>query len=463
MAILVIAVLLSAAGGYGYHQAGLRAFNDLMGAFSIDVPATAFLHNLRLTSIGVSIALFLVIAGVAVSVSLIHFRRIIDREAVQRRLEESEKRFRDFAEATSDWFWEQDENLRISFVSENLVSRRLLATEASQVGKTRREIITEGVSDEQWRAHEADLAARRPFHHFRFQRVDANGETRHVELNGRPIFDNGGRFLGYRGTAKDVTAEIANEIELTRRVEEHTAQLRRVQEELLHKERLSTLGQLTATIAHELRNPLSAIRNTAFTIAESAARQGLRLDRPITRLERSIARCDRLISDLLEYTRLREPTRMPLPLDSWLSSVLDEQALPDGMVLERDFGAADVLAYVDPELLRRVIVKLAENAVQALDEMPEGGRTLSIRTRATTSAMTIAIEDNGPGIAPDVMEKAFDPLFSTKSFGTGLGLPTVKQIVEQHGGTIEIVSELGHGARVLVSLPLVPAAKELAA
>ncbi|HZT87642.1 MAG TPA: ATP-binding protein [Stellaceae bacterium] len=439
--------------------------DDLMGAFSIDVPAGAFLHDLLTTSVAIAALLFFVIAGIALWVSLVQYRRFVEVEAAQRRIEESERRFRDFAEASSDWFWEQDAALAISFVSQNPLTKRLGATPADEIGKPWLEFVARGSTEAELQAHAADLVARRPFSHFRLQRIDDAGETRHVELSGKPFFDETGGFLGYRGTATDVTAEIAYEIELARRVEERTAELKRVQDELLRKERLSTLGQLTATIAHELRNPLSAIRNTAFTIAESAAAQGLRLERPVTRLERSIGRCDRLITDLLEYTRLREPVRMPLPLDSWLASVLDEQTLPEGTVLRRDFHAPDILADVDPELLRRVVVKLSENAVQALDEVPEGGRTLTVGTSADGSTISIVIEDSGPGIAPDVMGKIFDPLFSTRSFGTGLGLPTVKQIVEQHGGSVEIVSELGRGTRVVVTLAQAPApiAEELAA
>src|SRR4029077_17039469 len=132
--------------------------------------------------------------------------------------------------------------------------------------------------------------------------------------NGKPFFDSAGRFKGYRGTARDITAEIANEIELGRRVEERTAELRLIQGELLRKERLSTLGQFTATVAHELRNPLSAIRNTAFTIGESAAASAVPAERPLARLQRSIGRCDGLISDLLEYARVRELKRARLAL-----------------------------------------------------------------------------------------------------------------------------------------------------
>ena len=222
----------------------------------------------------------------------------------------------------------------------------------------------------------------------------------------------------------------------------------------MKKERLSALGQLTATVAHELRNPLSAIRNTAYAIRETAGPDALRFERPLARLERSILRCENLISDLLHFTRPKEAKRAALVFDRWLSEVLDEQKLPDSIMLERRLEAGGTLVSLDAERFQQVAINLLENAVQALDanEAPDAARRIRVATSAADQ-VEILIEDTGPGIPAEVLPRIFEPLFSTKSFGTGLGLPTVKQIVEQHGGTIAITSEAGHGARVRILLP----------
>jgi PAS domain S-box-containing protein len=435
--------------------------NDVMGAFSIDVPAGAFLHGLRLQCIGIGLGLFLALAAVGLKISRLHYRQLAERERTQVRVKQSEERFRDFAEISSDWFWEQDANLRFVSLS-SAVARSGLAADA-HLGKTRREVVHHGVTEQQWQEHQADLDARRPFQNFRFQRPGPGGDFRHISVSGKPFFDAAGDFGGYRGTAKDVTMEVQNELELARRVETRTAELRAAQEELLRNERLSTLGQLTATVAHELRNPLSAIRNTVFSIAEAIAAHGLRLDRPLGRLERSIGRCDRIIADLLDYARTRELKRASMPLERWLVEVLDEQSVPPGIALRHEFGAPGLHATIDPDRLRRVVINLVENAAQARAELPpEHKREIVLATRAGADHVEIEVRDTGPGIPPDVLPRVFDPLFSTKSFGTGLGLPTVKQIVEQHGGTIAIDSSPGGGTRVTVTLPL-PHAEELAA
>jgi signal transduction histidine kinase len=225
--------------------------------------------------------------------------------------------------------------------------------------------------------------------------------------------------------------------------------------ELLKSERLSVLGQLTATVAHELRNPLSAIRNTLFTMKELVKGAGIKVDRPIARMERSIERCDRIISDLLEYTRHRALNLSRVNFDRWLAEVLAEQTMQPDVTLVTEMGAADTVAALDSDRFRRVFINLVENAGQALGEVPaEQEKRITVRTRAVDADLVIEIEDTGPGIPPENLARIFEPLFSTKSFGTGLGLPTVKQIVAQHEGTISLTSEVGRGTCVTVRLPL---------
>jgi signal transduction histidine kinase len=231
--------------------------------------------------------------------------------------------------------------------------------------------------------------------------------------------------------------------------------------ELLKSERLSVLGQLTATVAHELRNPLSAIRNTLFTIRELAVNSGIKLDRPVARMERSIERCDRIISDLLEFTRNRELNRTSVSFDRWLAGVLAEQNVSPSIVSTTELTAAQAVVPIDPDRMRRVIINLFENAAHALAELPtDHEKRITAHTGADDGELVLVIEDTGPGIPPENLARIFEPLFSTKSFGTGLGLPTVKQIVNQHGGTIVVDSEVGRGTRVTVRLPLDAAAME---
>jgi len=240
------------------------------------------------------------------------------------------------------------------------------------------------------------------------------------------------------------------------RIEERTQELHAAQDELLKKERLAVMGQVTATVAHELRNPLSAIKNSAFMLKQIVAGGGSPQERAITRIEHCVERCDRIVAELLDYTRARDLRLTVRGLDEWVRELAAELTPPPGGTIDLDLRAEGSNVKLDPDRFRRVIINLVDNAVQAIGEANADGKRprVTLRTRALEHAVELEIEDNGPGIRPDVLAKVFEPLFSTKSFGTGLGLPTVKQIVEQHAGSVELTSVVGQGTRASIRLPL---------
>ncbi|HUZ74033.1 MAG TPA: ATP-binding protein [Stellaceae bacterium] len=251
---------------------------------------------------------------------------------------------------------------------------------------------------------------------------------------------------------------------LERRIEERTADLRSAHEQLVLKERLSALGQLTATVAHELRNPLGTIRNTLHAIKLSPAAGEPHLSRPLERMERGVVRCDRIIANLLDFTRVRELKLTTTAADAWLAGALAEQRPGDGIALVQKLGAPGCRLRCDTERMRQVVVNLIENAAQAIaqaDPAPRQ-RLITVGTDMRDGDYVVTIADTGPGIPADVLPKVFEPLFSTKSFGTGLGLPLVKQILAQHGGAIAIASEPGNGTRVTLRLPCAVAAQDAA-
>lgn len=395
---------------------------------------------------------------------LVEARRMA--EAAQAKAWTSEARFRDFADAASDWLWEQDENLRFSYFSSEAFSGSR-ETAKKHLGKTRREVGNAVLSDAGWDAHEADLAARRPFRNMVTKRYAPDGKLRYTSTSGRPFFDEHGKFRGYRGTARDVTKEMLAELDLERQVNERTEEVHALQRKLVEQERRATLDQLTATVSHELRNPLSAIRNSIYVIANTARAGNLSIERPLDRIDRSLRRCESIIAQLVEYSQIRALQRQSVRIDKWLTKALDEQVLPDGIALTVELGAPRQMVSCDPDHLRRVIAALIENSVQAIerawnDQPDRGPQRITVRSRVVGERMEIEIADSGPGIAPDVLKRMFEPLYSTKPFGVGLGLPLVKQILDYHGGGIDITSELGHGARAVIWLP-VAAAEEIAA
>ena len=246
---------------------------------------------------------------------------------------------------------------------------------------------------------------------------------------------------------------------LEKRVEERTVELRAAQADLLRQERLATLGQLTATVSHELRNPLGVIRTSNFIVGDGLKEITPRVQRALERIDRSVIRCDRIIDELLDFTRISGLEPEPTPIDAWLDGTLKEQALPAEITLRRDFGLAGTTVPFDRDRFRRAIINVFDNACQAMtgevgrEAADADNAVLSVKTQRKNGRVEVIFEDRGPGIPADVLPRIFEPLFSTKGFGVGLGLPVVKRIMEQHGGGIEIDGAGTSGTRVCLWLP----------
>ncbi len=287
----------------------------------------------------------------------------------------------------------------------------------------------------------------------------ARGERRIWDFRTAPLgrLPDGRRFV--ISMAVDVTERRMAHDELERRVEERTAELRAAQADLLRQERLATLGQLTATVSHELRNPLGVIRTSNFIVRDGLNEITPRVQRALERIDRSVIRCDRIIDELLDFTRISGLEPEPTPIDAWLDLTLKEQALPAEITLRRDFGLAGTTVPFDRDRFRRAIINVFDNACQAMtgevgrEATDADNAVLSVKTQRKNGRVEVIFEDRGPGIPADVLPRIFEPLFSTKGFGVGLGLPVVKRIMEQHGGGIEIDRAGTSGTRVCLWLP----------
>ena len=241
---------------------------------------------------------------------------------------------------------------------------------------------------------------------------------------------------------------------LEQRIEERTVALESVQQELLQKGRLAVLGQLTGTVAHELRNPLATLGTSFETLKRRTKTTEPSIQRIHQRIERNIRRCERIIADLFDYTRTLPLELERTQMDTWLAATLDEYDLPESVRLDLACGAASATARIDRARFQQVIINLVDNACHALLEhySDEGGARLDVTTKVAGGDIVLEITDNGPGIEDELKQKVFEPLFSTRAFGVGLGLPLVRQILEQHEGSIELVDGPQGGTRAIVKV-----------
>jgi two-component system sensor histidine kinase PilS (NtrC family) len=231
-------------------------------------------------------------------------------------------------------------------------------------------------------------------------------------------------------------------------------ELRTLEETMRRAERLATVGQLAAGIAHEIRNPLASISGSVELLGRGPTASDD--DKALMAIVvREIERLDRLIRELLEYANPRPRTLVEVDVVAVLTEVIQvmRQDRSQGEVaLVAELPATPVTISADPGQLRQVLWNLCRNAAEAAATSGEGG-TVTVRARADAIGVSIEIEDDGPGIAPELVGRIFDPFFTTKKRGTGLGLATSHAIVTEHGGTLDVRSQPGRGTRLVVRLP----------
>ena len=284
-------------------------------------------------------------------------------------------------------------------------------------------------------------------------------------ITAEPVKDADGNLTSAVHIVRDITErKLAEEIlkkyseQLEEMVEDRTQELREAQEQLLRREKLAVLGQLAGSVAHELRNPLGVIKNSAYFLnmilddSDPEVKHGLQI------LNREVGRSDQIIKSLLDFARSKPPDRQELNVNDVVRETLSQNVVTESIKVDSQLDETLPTIFADPTQLRQVFDNLICNAIQA---MPEGGR-LGVGTSKVSEGppksewIAVSITDTGVGIPQENLEKLFEPLFTTKSKGIGLGLALVKDLVEGNGGSIEVESNdtPGKGSTFTVRLPI---------
>jgi two-component system sensor histidine kinase HydH len=238
-----------------------------------------------------------------------------------------------------------------------------------------------------------------------------------------------------------------------RRVARAHADVEATQSQLVRSEKLAAVGQLAASVGHELRNPLAAVRNANVYIGKKVKASGVdpKVIQFVDLIERELDACGKIIGDLLDFARERPLVTAPIALHALVDEAI--AVLPATEIEIRNRVDPKLpLAEIDREQFRQVILNLMQNAVEAMETRGSGKVTIEA-SRTAEGSWRLVIEDDGPGMPPDTVTKIFEPLFTTKVKGTGLGLAIVAGIVKRHGGVIRCESRLGRGTEFIAEWP----------
>jgi two-component system, NtrC family, sensor kinase len=302
--------------------------------------------------------------------------------------------------------------------------------------------------------------------------VEANAALGRMDLehpveirSSRELWELARSFNAMRDRLGEAMAQIrrASE-ELEAKVQERTEQLRQAHQRLLQADRLASLGQLAASVAHEINNPLSGVLNYSALMGRILKEDGVPPDRVaefrafLERVSEQTARAGRIVSDLLSFSRRSKPHRAPADLGAIVRgtvSLVSHKLRLSGVEAELHLDADLPPLACDTSQIQQVVLNLVMNAAEAA--RGEGRVVVTARRSGDGRSLLLEVADDGEGIAPEALDRVFDPFFTTKAEGKGLGLglAVVYGIVEAHGGTIDVRSAIGQGTTFTVKLPLV--------
>jgi PAS domain S-box-containing protein len=374
---------------------------------------------------------------------------IEELKCAEQALRESEGKFRGYAETASDWFWEIGPDYKFTLLTENAFGSDPTGRIGTACWDHALDLETE---PEKWRVVRETLESRNPFRDFVYCCVGGNGSPIYVKASGKPVFDTNGEFRGYRGTGTDVTAT-------TRAREEHE-KLRQLESELAHMNRLTMMGELTASLAHEITQPIATARNNARAALNFLDRRPPELGEVREALACVVGDADRageIIDRIRDHVKKAPPRKASFDLNHAIDEVivLGRSAITKNGVLVQT-RLAEGLSPVqgDRVQLQQVILNLVLNAVEAMGAVETGPRELLISTEQTeANGVLVAVRDSGPGIDPEHVERVFEAFYTTKSSGVGMGLSICRSIIDAHGGQLWADANEPRGAVFRFTLP----------
>jgi signal transduction histidine kinase len=275
-----------------------------------------------------------------------------------------------------------------------------------------------------------------------------------------PILDERGNFWGAVAGVIDISdrkqaeeaiqkaqAELLEQKQHEKELAE--AELARMRDRLVRATRLAAIGQVSASIAHDLRNPLATLRNAAYYLERRLPKDPPEVAEYLDIISQEVAAADRIIANLLAAAQAKEPVKQDVDLGQTIREALAGTGRREAVRLRMSLAPEPFLVRADPGQLEQVFRNLVRNAVEAMD----GGGEIVVEAARDADGDSIVLRDTGPGVPQEIRESLFEPLVTTKAKGIGLGLTISRQILEHHGGGVELIDQDKPGAAFRIRLP----------
>ena len=301
------------------------------------------------------------------------------------------------------------------------------------------------------------------------RRLGGEGDSRYIEVTIYPIWEKKGKISKFIEISRDITERKREEEEITRRlelmVEERTNELKKTHEKLLHQDKMASLGKLSASVVHEINNPIAGILNMILLIkrileeGDRSAEDAASLNKYLDLMETETRRISRIISNLLSFSR--QSKIEPAHLD--INRLLEKAVLLNANLMK--INQLDVVQNLSPNMpsvygsedqLLQVFMNLISNAAEAMSNREGGVLTIETGKNKIGNEIEVVFADTGVGIPDASLSKIFEPFFTTKKKGkgVGLGLSVAYGIIQDHKGSIKVESKTGEGTRFVISLPI---------
>ena len=375
------------------------------------------------------------------------------RLETEKSLAESEKKYRDLVDTMLEGIWMADRDAITTFVNPSM-AEMLGYSSDEMIGQPVSKFLKKSYQEKVRSIFEGRKQGLKDKYDFEYLRKDGSNILASVSTT--PVFNEKGEFVGALAAIQDITdrkkaekqlAEYSKHLEDI--VEERTRDLKEAQAQLIRAEKMATLGELAGSIGHELRNPLTVIRNSVYLL-KSTGEDKARRDEYIGLIDQETQNASRIITDLLDYSHIQPLKPIACDAADIVAEALERNAPPANIKLISQISRDIPKLLVNPQQIDQILANLITNAY---DAMPKGG-TLEISAESKKDLLIITVTDTGVGIPKKDLPRLFEPLYTTKTRGIGLGLSISKRLADLNHAEIRVKSQIGEGTSFNLRLPI---------